>query len=169
MVKWNLTYAMTAPVSWDVQNYVVTIHRHGSSDAGNFYAKFQFGTSQFFCVLKRWPRCLPWSAWGTHDSTNFVNWARDSFTVTLVSDMEIVFGALVSLKSAIRWFCLEDKPGQTSTMRPCMPALRMSVYVWCCRAGLSRSWPPYWRRHSPIGANLQNVSIKLHGVIRESQ
>ena len=78
-------------------------------------------------LVKRWPKCLPWSAWGTHDWTNFVNWAKDSFEVTLVSDMEIVFG--VSLKSAIRWFWLEDKLWQWETM----PALRMFLYVWCCR------------------------------------
>ena len=127
-------------------------------------------------------------SWGTHYSTNFVN-----FTVTLVSDMEIVFGALVSLKSTIRWFWLKDN------LRPCMPALRMSVYVWCClfvgwlvieveqlftvleqwRTAVPKIkwtlfiwvmlWPPYWKTHSPIGANLQSDSIKLHGLIRESQ
>ena len=29
-------------------------------------------------LVKRWPKCLPWLAWGIgpdHDSTNFVNWA----------------------------------------------------------------------------------------------
>ena len=92
-------------------------------------------------LVKRWPRCLPAyrgqpEARGSHDSTNFVNWTKDSFTVTLVSDMGIVFGALVFLKSAIRRFCPEDKLRQ----RPCcLPALRMSVYVWCCCAGLSGS------------------------------
>ena len=40
--------------------------------------------------------------------------------------MEIVFGALVSLKSTIRWFCLEDKLRQWETMNAC------SEYVCLC-------------------------------------
>ena len=117
-------------------------------------------------LVKRRPWCLPWSAWGTHDSTNFVNWAKASFKVTLVSDMEIVFGALVSLKSATRWFCLEDKLGQWETLHACSENVCLCLVLPCC---LSRSWSPYWRTHSPIGANLQSVNIMLHGLIRESQ
>ena len=32
-------------------------------------------SSSCILLVKRWTKCLPWSAWGTHDSTNFVNWA----------------------------------------------------------------------------------------------
>ena len=92
------------------------MRRHGSLDPGQFlFVNFQVGTSQILWV-RHWPKCSPWSIWVTHDSTNSVNWAKDSITVTLVYDMEIVFGALVSWKSGIRWFCLEDKFQQWETL-----------------------------------------------------